>query len=262
MLSLIPVVLKLAGLLLGLLTVQAEAAVGKRGVPFNDPPTWIQCWGGSKVSWAHNWGSRMPDGFPGNLEFIPMLWGLDGAHVDGWVNNANNALSRGSGHLIAFNEPDACDWGQSCISPKDAADGYRQHMAPFRGRASLGSPAITNRDQNLTWLKDFMRLCSDCPIDFITVHWYDHANNFAYFTWYMNQVHSISGGRYIWITEFNAAGTTDEQINFLNQALPWLDSTIWIQSYAWFWTDPLFQGGSLVNWAGRPTALGGEYGWH
>lgn len=80
------VLLKVAGLLLGLLnfaSFQVDAAVGKRGVPFNDPPIWVQCWEGSKVSWGYNWGSRMPDDYPENLEFIPMLWGLDPDHLAG-----------------------------------------------------------------------------------------------------------------------------------------------------------------------------------
>lgn len=52
----------------------------KRGLPFNNPSKYIQTFkgAGSKVAWAYNWDSFMDSTFPGNVEFVPMLWG-DGA---------------------------------------------------------------------------------------------------------------------------------------------------------------------------------------
>lgn len=78
----------------------------KRGLPFNNPPNWIRNFngGGSQVNWAYSWDSNIDPNFPGYLEYIPMLHG----HTRPWNDDVNRALSRGSGHIMAFNEPDNC----------------------------------------------------------------------------------------------------------------------------------------------------------
>lgn len=86
-----------------------------------------------------------------------------------WFSNANAALSRGSGHILAFNEPDNC-MGQACMSPQRAVDAYRKYIMPFSGRAALGAPAVTNGAGGLNWLREFLRLCGGCQIDFVPIH--------------------------------------------------------------------------------------------
>lgn len=92
-----------------------EFAAGrpKRGLPFFNPPTFIHNFNGkgSKVNWAFNWDSYMDPDFPSYLEFVPLLYGLDDKQTNPWLQNANHALSRGSGHLMAFNEPESCSKG-------------------------------------------------------------------------------------------------------------------------------------------------------
>ena len=53
----------------------------KRGLPYNNPSTWIQNFKGSKVSWAYNWDSATDSAFPAEFEFIPMLWGNGSDHT-------------------------------------------------------------------------------------------------------------------------------------------------------------------------------------
>jgi hypothetical protein len=100
--------------------IDSKVAAGwpKRGLPFNNPPRYIRNFSlhGSQVNWAYNWGSNMPPDFPGYLEFIPMLHSDKSEHTNPWFNDANNALLRGTGHLMAFNEPDGCAWGQRYVS--------------------------------------------------------------------------------------------------------------------------------------------------
>lgn len=55
----------------------------KRGLPFNNPPKYIQNFKGanSKVSWAYSWDSYMDPAFPKNVEYVPMLWGDGPEHT-------------------------------------------------------------------------------------------------------------------------------------------------------------------------------------
>ncbi|KAI1000103.1 hypothetical protein K3495_g8094 [Podosphaera aphanis] len=239
-----------------------ELGVLKRGLPFNDPPISVQNFHGvgSKVGWAYNWNSNTESSFPPYLEYVPMLWDGSVEHTSKWLADVAVALGRGnSHHLLAFNEPDLCGDGGSCMTPEVAAATYMALLQPLAGRFRLGAPAITNGPSGLPWLKDFLRLCIGCTIDFVPIHWYDSATNSAYFHAYLEQVHELVGEPNIWLTEFRASGTEDEQKIFLADVLPWMDSLAWVERYAWFWCDPSSQMGQLVNSDKAPTALGEFY---
>ncbi|KAL5313579.1 hypothetical protein ACEPPN_018000 [Leptodophora sp. 'Broadleaf-Isolate-01'] len=256
----------LAFLSLGsLVAAEDSTAAGpfpKRGLAFNNPSrNYIQHWTqpGSQVNWAYNWNSVMDIDFPWGLEFVPMLWGDRPEHTTNWFNNVNNALSRGSGHILAFNEPDACGGGQACMSSQHAVDAYRKYIMLFVGRAALGAPAVTNGPGGLTWLREFLHLCTGCEIHFVPIHWYDSATNVAYFTNYVQEAHNAAGGRQIWLTEFNGSGNIDQQAQFMRTVMPWLDAQSYVFRYAWQWCDPYFTGGTIVRIDGYPSDLGGLY---
>jgi hypothetical protein len=113
--------------------------------------------------------------------------------------NAQNAINRGSSYILGFNEPDICSSDSSCLSPKQAADAWRKYIQPFADQAWLGSPAITAGGKE--WLKSFLEECSDCYIDFITVHWYDNQWAWGWFETYMKSIKDVIGDRNIWVTE-------------------------------------------------------------
>lgn len=106
------------------------------------------------------------------------------------------------------------------MDPQRAVAAYRKYIMPFAGRAALGAPAVTNGPGGLPWLREFLRLCAGCQIDFVPVHWYDAWDNDAYFRDYISAAHDAAGGRQIWITEFNARGTIDQQAAFLRKVMP------------------------------------------
>ncbi|POS84953.1 hypothetical protein EPUL_004576, partial [Erysiphe pulchra] len=215
----------------------------KRGLAFHDPSTYVQNFNGegSKVRWAYNWFSATDNTFPKYLEFVPMLWGDTPEHT------STETQDRGTTHLLSFNEPEACSDGGSCMTPEAAVIAYMKYLQPFAGSFRLGAPAVTNGPNGVLWLDRFMQLCSECTIDFMTVHWYDSASNSEYLRSYLQQVYDLMGPRNIWITEFSASGSLEEQSKFLAENLPWMDALPWIERYAWFWCDPSTSQGSLVD---------------
>ncbi|CAG8955026.1 hypothetical protein HYFRA_00007040 [Hymenoscyphus fraxineus] len=244
-----------------------DPSKNKRGLTFSTPTTWIQgfCGGGTHVTWAYDWAQSKPDNFPGCLTYIPMLWDASPGNVNGWKERAQDSINKGANHILGFNEPDLCfitgTHTQACMTPQDAANAWRQHIQPFGQQAWLVSPAITNADGSFKWLKDFLAACHDCQVDTIAVHWYDTANNFGYLQSFLQSLKSIIGNKNIWLTEFNGRGSEDEQVRFLQQALPWMDHTDYIERYAWFFSGPDFTGGALTGWDGKPTNLGYNYGY-
>ena len=117
-----------------------------------------------------------------------------------WFENVNVAISRGSQHVLAFNEPDICRVEGSCLSPEDAAEAYLSYIQPFKGSLFLGAPAVSNGLNGKSWLKSFFQVCQACHFDFLPVHWYDSATNEEYFKLYMKEMHD-DFGLPLWITE-------------------------------------------------------------
>ncbi|KAI9810333.1 MAG: hypothetical protein M1827_006300 [Pycnora praestabilis] len=215
---------------------------GKRGMAFNTGSLTDAFTSSSEVSWGYNWADSR-SGLNSAFEYVPMCW-CTGSHADGWSQAATSAIAAGSTHLLGFNEPD--NSGQCNISPQDAATGWTSLMQPFAGtNVKLGSPAITNggAPAGFTWLTSFLELCTDCQIDFVVVHWYDSATNFGYFQSYIEDAYKASNGKPLWITEFAGSGTVEEQINFLQVVMPWLDSLDYVERYSWF----MVSDGSLIT---------------
>ena len=178
------------------------AQQSKRGTGFNDNVP-IVGFAGTSVFWGYNWGSSTSKDKSAEwpwMEYTPMLWGPDSGHTSTWNADAQYALSNlGSGHLLAFNEPDICTGNGCCISPQHACNAYRTWMQPFAGSAGLVSPAVSNA--GLDWMSEFLSICTDVKIDYVSFHWYDQWNNLGYFNNYLSNIKAIADDRKIWLTE-------------------------------------------------------------
>ncbi|KAI8973126.1 glycosyl hydrolase catalytic core-domain-containing protein [Trametes punicea] len=228
----------------------------KRGLSFNDASL-TKDFTSSQVSWAYDWDSTFSGSLPEGVQFFPMLWSAAPEHSAQWADNANAAIAKGSTHLLFINEPDLSS--QANTSPQDAAQQWMQFMQPFAGKATLVSPAITNGpppSMGTGWMDAFLDECDKlgCQVDAIAAHIYDSATNVAYYKQYITDL----GTRYnrsVLITEFGATGTVDQQQQFLQQMLPFLDSLDSVTHYAWFMTAV----GNLVNADASLTPLGQTY---
>jgi len=205
----------------------------KRGLAFNDASlTQLFTGGNSEVSWAYNWGET-GSGVASGLEYIPTLWSNSPSFTGPWAADASAAIASGTGHLFSFNEPDLDT--QANMDIQTAVSAYQQYMQPFAGKAKLGAPAVTNGggQMGLQYMQNFIGNCSGCTIDFVNIHWYDSATNYAYFKSHVEQAYSMSNLP-VWITEFAGSGTTDQQNEFLQVVLPWLDAQPYVAGYAYF----------------------------
>ncbi|KAJ4983387.1 hypothetical protein SVAN01_11122 [Stagonosporopsis vannaccii] len=248
-----------------------ETAPGnRRGVAYNDI-RFVKYFDiyGSHVSWAYNWDSRPGGNLNTGYEFVPMLHSNHADHTSKWAASAQAAaLSSGDGptHLLGFNEPDNCEpgMGGACMDLGTAVATWKEYMEPqksLREKMYLGSPAVTNGPNGLSYLTYFMNACAGCTIDFINVHWYDDASNAAYFKQYIEDTRKVAGGRPVWITEFRARGSDDEVKAFLDEVLPWLDASSDVHRYAYFMANT--QHGHLIDIGGQSLSnIGGYYAFH
>ncbi|KAL9125504.1 MAG: hypothetical protein Q9217_005306 [Psora testacea] len=221
----------------------------------------------SKVSWSYNWYSypytlgQSQTGYNTALSFIPMLWSTASDLTSNWQSNVEaSTKSYGTNAVFAFNEPDRCGEGSSCMNLSAAVSGYQRYMNPLAGTVRLGAPAVTNGagpSMGLSYLANFLAKCTDCHIDFVPIHWYGDAGNSSAFERYVTQASTVAGGRPLWITEFGTTGGTAEQKErFLKNVMAWMDGTNLVEKYAWFMDAP----GNLINANGTGlSALGRVY---
>ncbi len=221
----------------------------KRGLAYNSA-TLTGAFAGQSMSWAYNWADK-PDGTLGSgIEFVPMLWGEK--KFGDWAAAAKSALAAGAKHMLSFNEPDLAE--QANMNAATAAAAHIKYMNPYAGQAKIGSPAVTNGGPSggtdgmgLGWMRNFFDRCNgNCKVDFLTFHWYDSADNVAYFKNYVSDVIKFAkekGVQKVWLTEFAAAGSDEQVAKFLAEVLPWMDSNDAIERYSYF----MCADGRLVN---------------
>ena len=232
----------------------------KRGLSYEPQDvSLLKAFAGSKASWVYNWGASTKDGVPSGMEFVPMLWGNDPAkYTNSWPEQAKKAIASGSKHLLSYNEPDHKE--QANLDPKTAADGHIKFMNPLgTGDVKIGGPAVTNGEAEkgmgpTGWLKPFLEKCSGkCKIDFQPVHWYDSYDNMAYFKKFLKETHDVAK-KPLWLTEFAASGSPEQQAKFLAEALPYLDGLDYVERYAYF----MVKDGKMMS-GGAPNAVGKAY---
>jgi len=225
----------------------------KRGLSFNDISL-TKNFNNNQVSWAYNWDHSFQGSLPNGVQFFPMLWSADPSHTNTWNNDATAAIAAGSTHLLFVNEPDL--GAQANMSPQDAASAWMTYMEPFKGKATLVGPAITNGGPPMgtAWLDEFIAACTECSIDAYAIHIYDSASNVAYFQNYISDF-GTKYGKPVLVTEFGASGSIAQQQTFLQQMIPFLDSLSSVSHYAYF-MDAV---GTLVNSDASLSPLGQTY---
>jgi hypothetical protein len=157
-----------------------------------------------------------------------------------WKTNADAALAAGSTHVMSFNEPDYS--GQANLAVSAAVSGYLEYVQPYASKAKIGTPAVTNGGSSPSgpmgtdYLGNFTTALTKAKgtYDFCAVHWYDSATNIDYFKSFMETAIGKCNGKPVWLTEFGASGSSDEQITFLETVMPWMDEQDQIERYAYF----------------------------
>ncbi|KAI9805476.1 MAG: hypothetical protein M1825_000727 [Sarcosagium campestre] len=236
--------------------VKSTTSGGKRGLVYNDASRTTPFLGGKAASWAYNWES-LPNGLSPEVEYVPMLHGPFDRFTANWKVNAPACIAKGSKHLLAFNEPDFETGEDYYISPSDAASSYKTYMHPYKSQVKLGAPSVTSQQapgKGLEWLKSFLSACSDCQIDFIPIHWYGQPEQAQMFKDHVAAAGKLGGNKPIWITEFQAFGSSDQQATFIADVLPWLDSQPYVERYSYFKVDDALTSGSSKSPAGSAYA--------
>ena len=221
------------------------------------------------AAWYYRWSRDIGEGQAvGGLNYVPMSWGAGGARDEALPDYL--AMDQVT-HLLGFNESDNCfdqsgQYGNPKLCDVTTAVDFYKNLQKVGLR--LGSPATREEGAQNTngWLNQFITQAeaADIRIDFVALHWYDWEsgpkNNpvvpasqiFRRFKRYLSNAYHRHR-RPLWVTEFNANvnRATDIQNEFLQLALPYLESIGYVERYAYFQpltgTGDFFANGELTS---------------
>ncbi|KAI0267409.1 glycoside hydrolase [Gloeopeniophorella convolvens] len=217
-----------------------------------------------KVSWYYSWS---PSPFDTDLEFVPMLWGQD--QIGSWQSTINQTIQQRAVHAaLTFNEPELPS--QSNLTAQQGADLWKQYIQPLKTEGlRLGSPAPSSAPSGKTWLQEWLQACAGgCSVDFIALHWY--GVDADAFTAYLADFHATFNLP-IWVTEWACQNYVDSSkqcsqdgvSRFMNVTQSFMDSTSYVERYAWFGAMENLQGvnpdNALMTPDGKINALGEQY---
>ncbi len=210
------------------------------------------------VGWFYDWNigaNTSPD-----LEYVPIK------QKRHWPSLDQNWKTKGSLHLLGFNEPDRPD--QAKMTPDEAIQGWPELLGTG---LRLGSPAVS--DGGLGWLYDFMAKADAAKlrVDFVAVHYYravedpgDGKAAAEQFFNFLKEIHERTK-RPIWITEWNNGANwtkardpdAKEQKEAVEEMIKMLDKTPFVERYALYnWVE---EGRELQRKDGSLTPAGEVY---
>ncbi|KAH8705566.1 hypothetical protein BGW36DRAFT_393148 [Talaromyces proteolyticus] len=216
------------------LHARQNTTVNKLGAAYNDASLVSAI---TNAGWAYDWNLDSDGTLPSGVEYCPMLWGQK--MYDQWQSSASSYLSSGSTCLLGFNEPDMTT--QANMSPQQAATDYQTYMTPFANQATLVSPAVTNGvgdNLGLTWMESWLQACNGaCGATVMAIHYYANTDTSDFYNFVNNAASLASqyGMSSVWITEFQNTGTSDQQVSFLQEVIPWLNNNTDVGRYAYFY---------------------------
>lgn len=223
-----------------------------------------------KPYWNYAWNIKRIPQQPEDIEFVPMVWGpartseLMQEKIEEHLRpQVEQGLAK---RVLGFNEPDKLK--QSNTDPVTACDRWPLLESL---NVSLVSPSCAKADSE--WMENFMNdsIAKCHRVDWIGVHWYG-SSNFESFAAKMRRIYELHQ-RPILITEFAPADynaltvqenrhSPAEVLNFMKQALPWLEAQDWVAGYAWFSfpiDKPVGTSSALFDANGNFTACGRFY---
>ena len=200
---------------------------------------------GMNNTWFYRWNNQGLSDL--QREYTPMSWGYGAANDDSDIELYRSKYK--STHILGFNEPDGCDsqsgqYNDLC----DVSVAISVYENLMKTGLRLVSPAC-RQGAVFTWLESFNQeaIENNIRMDVIAVHWYDWGVNpqntpnanpnaiFNRFKTYLEDVYALYGLP-IWITEFNGNKYRSTEINrqFMELAVPYLESVNFVERYAWF----------------------------
>lgn len=191
------------------------------------------------------------------------MYGLKSA--DDWAKYGAEEYAKGDKYMFSFGEPETRNDELHQDAPT-AVSNWLKWMQPYASKVKIGAPGVLQGDLDLRYLNAFLDGCKGrCTLGFVALHWVYKADlsNVQGFKNAVNaavnasQAHNLP----VWVDNIQAGGTSDEQIAFLKEVVPWLENKPEVQRYGYLPPAVGNKDGyaTFVNADGSPSALAKFY---
>ena len=195
--------------------------------------------------------SGPPHDIADSLTFVPQMYGKTSDNDGSWTSNAKKAIGEGKKYFLSFGEPNAP--GVNNMDAGTAAQIWMDKLEPYTKQGvTVGSPANLQNAEDFTWLNEFVDKCTGCNIGFVAVHWFYKAEKglIPGFKQTLQSAKAVADklGVGVWVDNFCASGSVDDQKQFLGEVVPWMDEQDWIHAYAYVpeaSSQPMTEGNDL-----------------
>lgn len=189
-----------------------------------------------KITWMLNWYSGPPKTLPSRIEFVPENYGKQ-SDLDGeWTRNAKKAIEKGATHFIGFGETHT-DNDKLFMTPNDAVTLWLEKLQPYTNKVKVSAPSTLQTGHE--WLQEFLDKSEarGCDVGFLAIHWFWKCTEYKDFQSNVEKGIAMAKGKPVWIDNFECTGSEEEQIAFLDKAVPYLESLDGIERYAYVPSD-------------------------
>ena len=195
------------------------------------------------------------------MQFVPQNYGKQSDLDGGWTSNAKKAVAAGEKYFLSFGEPGTPN-KDLYMDPQDAVTLFMEKMQPYADQGvSIGAPGTLQNDVDFAWLTSFLDLCdkAGCKIGFLAMHWFWDTDHVQGFKDTLARTIVLAKGKPVWVDNFHADGTVDQQKEFLKEVVPYLDTQDQVARYAYVPSDR-GKGESFLNDGdGKLSELGAYY---
>lgn len=218
----------------------------KRGIAFVDGPAGTeadhltQYVNGytDKIKWLGNFFSAPPPNLSPSIEFVPQMYGLKS--VDDWAKWGAQEYAKGDKYMFSFGEPETDNADLHQDAPT-AVSNWKKWMSPYAKNVTIGTPGVLQGVDDSNYLVAFLEGCSEkpnpCHLGFVSLHWIYKADlsNVQGFKNAVINATAIARPYQlpVWVDNIQGGGTSDEQIAFLKEIVPWLENKPEVHRYGY-----------------------------
>ena len=223
------------------------------------------------AGWYYNWGTAPSNTGGFDATHRPMFWG--------WQSQGgiDYTLSLEPDYILGYNEPERSDQSNLTVAAAISnwttiSNATAAYNTAHGTSIKLTSPAVSDTSAGKAWMSDFMTQANNAnlQVDAVAFHWYgastpdnpsQAASNFiGSMNWYHQwnlPVFVTEFAIHDWGGNYPTADMIEANRQFLDIVVPWMESTSWVQGYAWYnwFSDSALYEGS----PSQPTQMAYEY---
>jgi hypothetical protein len=173
------------------------------------------------------------------IDFVPQMYDKGSYDKGSLITDIDMSIKKNNKYILAFGE--AGTTGDYYMDAATAAGLWKQYLAPYAAKG-MSVSAATNLDgpgpADWTYLDQFIGNCTGCDFGFLSFHDFGYTDDQAFerLKVYVGNITDRAdklGGLPVWVDNIQKWGTAQKQMEYLAQAIPFLENHPRVERYAY-----------------------------